>query len=113
MFLLVHLSIGPLMLVIFLIFKRYPPKKINHTYGYRTKRSMKNQDTWDVANKYSLDWMIKMSALLTISQIVFYFLLPEDYAILLSVGLLLLALVASFWATENHLKEMFDEEGKR
>ena len=27
----------------------YPHKKINYLYGYRTKRSMKNQKTWDCA----------------------------------------------------------------
>ena len=27
-------------------------KTINNASGYRTKRSMKNQDTWDFAQKY-------------------------------------------------------------
>lgn len=31
----------------------FPPKKINSLYGYRTKSSMKSQDRWDFAQKYS------------------------------------------------------------
>ncbi len=39
---------------------RYPPKKINSLYGYRTKNSMKSQQHWDFAQRYS---SIKMNAL--------------------------------------------------
>ena len=28
-----------------------PPKSINSLYGYRTARSMKNQQTWDFAHR--------------------------------------------------------------
>ena len=28
------------------------PKDINHTFGYRTKRSMMNKDTWSFAHAY-------------------------------------------------------------
>ena len=31
-------------------FLNKPPKKINSLYGYRTSRSMKNQQTWDCAH---------------------------------------------------------------
>ncbi|MFF2912422.1 SdpI family protein [Paenibacillus sp. NPDC057934] len=39
--------------------KKKPPKKINSLYGYRTKRSMKNQLLWDEANRYSAELMIR------------------------------------------------------
>lgn len=29
-------------------------KTINNASGYKTKRSMKNKDTWDFAQKYSI-----------------------------------------------------------
>ncbi len=41
---------------LFLYYK--PPRDINKVIGYRTKRSMKNQDSWDFANKYSGKLMI-------------------------------------------------------
>lgn len=31
------------------ILKRYPPESINGSYGYRSPISMKNKDTWNVA----------------------------------------------------------------
>ncbi len=39
------------LVIIGYIYKMRPPKKINHIYGYRTRRSMKNQQVWDYANK--------------------------------------------------------------
>lgn len=35
----------------FLMYKR-PPKKINWFVGYRTRKSMKNQEVWEKANRY-------------------------------------------------------------
>ena len=31
---------------------RKTPKEINYVYGYRTKRSMMNEETWRFANQY-------------------------------------------------------------
>jgi len=31
----------------------FPPKNINYLYGYRTKRAMKNTETWKEAQLYS------------------------------------------------------------
>lgn len=33
-----------------ILFKIYPPKKINSFYGYRTTKSMSSQELWDKAN---------------------------------------------------------------
>ena len=34
------------------------PKKINDFYGYRTKRSMRSQDAWDIPQRYANRLMI-------------------------------------------------------
>ena len=34
------------------IFLKRPPKTINWIYGYRTRRSMRNQETWDYAHNF-------------------------------------------------------------
>lgn len=36
------------MIVIGKIFMKNPPRTINEIYGYRTSRSRKNQDTWNL-----------------------------------------------------------------
>jgi len=48
------------------ITKRFPPKKINHLYGYRTKTSMRNQEVWDFAQRYSADEMIKLGLVMLV-----------------------------------------------
>ena len=49
------------MLLLGWLLKKFPPKKINHLYGYRTQRSMKNQATWEAANTYSTLVFFKVS----------------------------------------------------
>lgn len=55
-----NLMIPILMIVIGKVFINHPPKKVNGIYGYRTSRSMKNQDTWNFAHLYcgKLWWKI-------------------------------------------------------
>ena len=61
---------GIIVTILGIIFYLYPPKKINHLYGYRTKRSMRNQETWDAANRYSTVLMILAGILTIISGII-------------------------------------------
>lgn len=44
-----NLLIPALMLIFGRLMLHHPPKSINMAYGYRTKRSMQNQETWDFA----------------------------------------------------------------
>lgn len=56
---------------------KHCPKKINHIYGYRTKRSMRNIDTWQFAHDYcgrlwwKLGWIILIPTILI--QIPFFY----------------------------------------
>ena len=43
------------------IIRQFTPKKINSIYGYRTKDSMRNQKSWDFAQKQSSKLMIDIS----------------------------------------------------
>ncbi len=56
---LIPLAVGPIFFIIGLIQLKFPPKKINHTYGYRTKSSMRSQEIWDFAQQFSAKEMIK------------------------------------------------------
>lgn len=47
-----NLILPVLMIVIGKVFVKKPPGKINGIYGYRTRRSMKNQDAWNFAHCY-------------------------------------------------------------
>ena len=36
-----------------LVLSKFPPKKINYLYGYRTKASMKSQESWNFSQNYT------------------------------------------------------------
>ena len=44
---------------------RFPPKKINHLYGYRTSTSMKSQESWDFTQQYSAKKMMQIGTYIT------------------------------------------------
>ena len=43
------------------LLQKYPPKKINSIYGYRTRNSQASQERWDFAQQYSAKLMMKLS----------------------------------------------------
>ncbi len=112
-FVIGHLLIGPLMILISYIFAKYPPKKINDLYGYRTKRSMRNQDCWDFANRHSIRLMWKISLLTCVVQAIGLILLNERMALLTATIVLIATLIYSVYLTEKALKNKFDKEENR
>lgn len=94
------------------IFKVLPPKKINSVYGYRTSTSMKNQDTWNVAQKYSANSMITLG----ITCIALGFILSEligNIAIGYQGIIVLIGAVVMIILDEVHLKKIFNRDGSR
>ena len=112
-FVIGHLLLGPLMLLISYIFAKYPPKKINDLYGYRTQRSMRNQDCWDFANRHYIRLMWKISLITCVFQALGVILLNEEVALLTATIILVTTLIYSVYLTEKALKKTFDKEGKK
>ena len=109
-----NLLIGPLMLVISLIFFYFPPKKINLIYGHRTSMSMKNQDTWQEANKRSTHMIILVSALTCILQLTgIVFNINQEITILYATVFLVACLIIGVIVIEKKLKAIFDIDGNR
>jgi uncharacterized membrane protein len=50
---LMPVLIGAIFIVAGILSGLYPPKKISHYYGYRTRRSMRDQESWDFANRFA------------------------------------------------------------
>jgi uncharacterized membrane protein len=98
------------MLLLGWLLKKYPPKKINHLYGYRTQRSMKNQATWEAANTYSSLVFFKVSLYSFFIPVALYFLYPQ-LNVLFTIITNTLLLLYVLYATENHLKASFDTQG--
>ena len=94
-----------IILLISIIFKCFPPKKINSIYGYRTHRSMKNITAWNVANKFSSTLMIVFfSALCLISFVLELLSIPYNLIVLLV--LITAAFTLIIILTEKKLKSV-------
>ena len=79
---------GLIFIIIGFIVLKYPPKKINHLYGYRTKNSMKSQQLWNFAQTYSSKLMIYGGLSLAISSI---------FGLLLSVTTIIGVIISTYY----------------
>lgn len=93
---------------------RHTPKSINGLVGYRTSRSMINQDTWNFANKYCASLWIKLGIITTVISFLIYILFDVNeivsiVIVLIQTFLLLLSIIP----VEKALKKTFDDDGNR
>lgn len=93
------------------LMSKFPPKNINALYGYRTSSSMKSQERWNFAQRYSAQEMIKLGALLVASSFI-GFLTNFTPIINMTIGLSFLILVSIIliWRVEIALKQKFNKE---
>lgn len=103
---------GFIVLLVTAITILFPPKEINSLYGYRTKSSMKNQQTWSEANSYSSKLMLLVSVIAIIVSGIIVYVFKTEKAILISVVITLLLIVSVIPITEWHLKKKFGSEAK-
>lgn len=85
---------------------------INNIYGYRTTLSMKNQDTWNEAQKYSANTFIILGFIyvalgFVLSHIIGNIRMGHE-SIIISIGLLIMIVL-----DEVHLKKVFSKDGSR
>ena len=103
---------GILFLSLAYYYVKKPPKKINHLYGYRTRRSMANQEVWDFANRQSAKDFLRVAiATMTLGIV----LLPFDISlkVLIQVLVLLIGLGFAVWNTEKEIDKYFDKNGNK
>lgn len=107
-------SLGYCGFILFLAYmlRKFPPKNINHFYGYRTKRSMRNQEAWKVANDYSSKLMLRFSLYSFLIPALGYFSFPE-YNLLITIVINTILVVSIIYYTEQHLGKHFDTEGNQ
>ena len=107
-----YIALGYCAFMLFLawVLKKFPPKKINHLYGYRTNRSMKSQLAWESANKYSSLVFFNVCLYSFLIPVVFYFLYPQ-LNVLITIVINTLLLLYVLYATEKYLKTRFDTQG--
>ncbi|AEV69979.1 SdpI family protein [Acetivibrio clariflavus] len=114
-----NLLIPVIMIIVGYLMYKHPPKKINAFYGYRTSRSMKNDETWKFAHDYCGRIWIKLGFVLLIPTIIAS--IPFINSAINVVGIVTLViqgvqvivLIGSIFPVEAALKKNFDDNGNR
>lgn len=101
------------------LFYKKTPDKINSVFGYRTKMSMKNQETWKLAHRTcGRLWRVLGLILLIASVIAMLFLIGRDiestaYLAACILVFQLFVMLGSIFPVERALKKSFDKDGRR
>lgn len=117
--LIVNMLIPAMMFGFGKFFRDNPPEEINYAFGYRTTRSMKNNETWLFAQKKMgkiwFEWS-KYLALFTVVSMVLMFGKSKEMIgnrSLWIMGVNLAGLLVPIYFVEKLLKENFDENGNK
>jgi len=118
-FMLILVLLMPLFMTGFgWMFMTNAPKDINTSFGYRTKRSMKNQDTWDFAHKhFGKTWFVCGIVLIPASLVLMFLVMGREADVIRTTGFIILGLqlflmLGAILPTETALKNNFDEFGR-
>ena len=119
-FMLIVVLLIPLIMLLFgWLFFRRTPKKINYVFGYRTKRSMRNEETWKFANQYfGKVWYLCGLLSAPLSVIAMAIVFEKGTDTMSTVGFIItmiqtIPFVGAMISTEIALKKNFDENGRR
>jgi uncharacterized membrane protein len=105
---ILFLSVGLIFIIVGFIQYNYPPKNINHIYGYRLKSSMKSQERWNFAQKYSSKFMIFNGLFLIIcSYIAYFFKFNDVTSMIIGITIIIVCIFALIFMTEKAIKRKF------
>lgn len=113
----IYILIPALMLGAGWMMWKHPPKKINAIYGYRTRMSSLNQNTWRFSQEYAgrlwVRWGIRM---MPVSILLLMFLAAAGETVAATAGAVLcmvqiVIMLSSIAVVERTLKKVFDKQG--
>lgn len=110
-FTLITVLMGSIFLFAGSVQYKFPPKKINAFYGYRTKTSMRNQDCWNFAQIYSALQMIRIALLIiVIGGLSWVFEVSPPYPLGVGLGISILFPAVMIFKIEKALKTRFPKD---
>lgn len=119
-FMLIMNCIIPLTMIGFgSAFAKSAPKEIDLAFGYRSKMSIKNKDTWDFAHHYcGKIWRNAGWIMLPLSIVVMLFIIGQSEDAIGRFGYVIcmieiLFLAGAILPTEIALRKTFDQDGNR
>lgn len=107
------LSVNGLMFVISIVFYLFPPKKINSFYGYRTHRTMVNQEIWEFSNSLFNKALIKYATISFVAALALAYLNPEMMSSWFPMAFLLFTVLICIITTEKALNKNYDSDGNK
>lgn len=105
------LTTNGLLFLLSIFFWKFPPKKINNWYGYRTHKSMLNKKIWDFANAVFSKNLIIYSGISFLGGLLFANFATKEIS-WQPMALVFLAVIVCIIKTEKALSDNFTEEGK-
>lgn len=106
------LTTNGLLFLISIIFWKFPPKKINSLYGYRTPKAMLNLKIWHFANAVFNKNLLIYAGISFLGGLVFANFATKELTWQPMI-LVLLSVLVSIIKTERALSDNFTEEGKK
>ncbi|MDA9087100.1 SdpI family protein [Polaribacter sp.] len=101
-----------LLFLISILFWKFPPKKINSLYGYRTPKATQNQQIWDYANTSFNKSLLIYAGISFLAGLAFVTFLNAALT-WQPMAFVFLSIIVSIVKTEKGLTENFTEEGKK
>ena len=101
-----------LLFLLSILFYKFPPKKINSLYGYRTVKAMQNQQIWDFANSVFNKNLLIYSGISLLGSVLLASFTSKELT-WQPMLLVLLSVLVSVIKTERGLSDNYTEEGKR
>ena len=101
-----------LLFLLSILFYKFPPKKINSLYGYRTVKAMQNQQIWDFANGIFNKNLLIYSGISLLGSLLLASFTSKELT-WQPMLLVLLCIVVSILKTERSLTDNFTEEGDK
>ena len=90
------------------LLRKYPPKKINQWYGYRTPSSRMSQERWDFAQKYSASSAIRTGLIFILIGFIGLFIeVPNDKSVWLALVTLVFGVTFLILRVESAIKKKF------
>jgi len=108
---LIPLLVEVIFILVALIIQKFPPKKINWLYGYRSKSSMKTKECWNFAQRYSSKLLMYCGLGLAIfSTFGLLYKVSDRRRVVISIILIVIAVIILFYKTEKAIKQNFINE---
>lgn len=102
--------VGVLFIALGVFLIKFPPKKINSLYGYRTSRSMQSHKAWHYSQRYSSKILAIIGIVFTVLGVSSLYVpkLDDMVSAIISITVVLGGVFIMFFKTERQLKKRFD-----